>query len=120
MQLRSGGAVPAGGGEVEGGAVTEHLRTWPTFCQSFTLYVNSLDRLGEIQAMSSLHARGVVMRNNSVRVDENAFNRGVEEVLTLKPLVRAASKIYANMTGHAHPVKREASSGKTSSQLVKK
>lgn len=34
-----------------------------------------------------------------VRIDERAFNRGVEEVVTLKPLVRAVRNIISHMDG---------------------
>lgn len=33
------------------------------------------------------------MRNNTVRIDEDAFNRGVDEILQLKPIRRVFGQI---------------------------
>lgn len=46
----------------------------------------------------------------SVRLDERAFNRGVDEVLRLKPLVRAMKGMVSS--GKATTVSRETKSGK--------
>ena len=36
----------------------------------------------------------VAMRDNLVRIDADAFDRGVDEILQLKPIVRAVKRIF--------------------------
>ena len=60
------------------------------------------------------------MRNNTVQIDQRAFNRGVDEVLQLKPLVRVALRLYSNLHGHAPQTVREEPVGKPTSSSLKK
>lgn len=54
------------------------------------------------------HRGGDVVRNNTVRIDEDAFNRGVDEILQLKPIRRVFGQII-----HAYaPPKAQAPKGK--------